>query len=69
MCIVSFSDYNAEKVNEIIHKIDKIDGNYFAAESDVVFKHQPFLISMILGYREDFKPTEIDNLIMLIFII
>jgi hypothetical protein len=57
------------KVSEIINKIDKMDVAYANSESDVIFQRQPFLISLILGYRLDLKMAEVEEVTKIIFII
>lgn len=57
------------RVSEIIAKINKIDADYANSESDVIFRQQPFLISLVLGYQLDLKPNEMEEMTKIIFII
>ncbi len=36
---------------------------YVNEESDIISQKQPFLISLILGYRFDLKPLELEEMI------
>jgi hypothetical protein len=62
-----FSDFRF--ISEIISKLNALDNGYASSESDVIFKHQPFLISLILGYRIDLKQEELEEITILIFLI
>ncbi len=57
------------RIDKIIEKIENVDAEYANSESDVLFNQQPFLISMLLGFRLDFKQDEIAGLTLLIFTI
>lgn len=37
------------RVSEIVQLIDKMDTNYINTESNIVYKKQPFLLSLLLG--------------------
>lgn len=53
----------------IINNIDKIDGRYADATSDDIYKYQPFLLSVMLGYKFDVTLEELDEIIKIHFII
>lgn len=57
------------KVGQLIKKIDRIDGGYVNKESDIISQKQPFLISLILGYRFDLKELELEEIMKIIFLI
>ena len=57
------------KVREIIDKLNKIDEHYIRSESEVISQIQPFLLSMILGYRLDLKAEVLEEITKLIFLI
>ncbi len=57
------------KVGQLIKKIELIDENYVNGESDIISQKQPFLISLILGYRFDLKPLELEEIMKIIFLI
>lgn len=57
------------KVSEIIVKINNIDADNANSELDVIFQQQPFLISLILGYKIDLKSEEVEEMMRIIFII
>ena len=56
-------------VQDIIRRVDRIDEIYAASESDLIYKQQPFLISLILGYRVDLKPKNFELATKCIFVI
>jgi len=68
--IISEKDKNDTiRVGEIIKKINNIDAGYANSELDIIFQQQPFLISLILGYKIDLKAEEQEEMIKIIFII
>ena len=48
----------AIRISKIINKIDRIDIDYFHVITDEMNQYQPFLLSILLGYRFDLKPEE-----------
>jgi hypothetical protein len=68
--IISKEDRNeSKKVRRIIQKVEKIDANYVSSESEIINQKQPFLISLLLGFRDDLKETELEEIMKIIFII
>ena len=68
--IISKEDRNeSKKVGRIIQKVEKIDANYVSSESEIINQKQPFLISLLLGFRDDLKETELEEIMKIIFII
>ncbi len=57
------------RVGQLIKKIEPIDENYINKESDIISQKQPFLISLILGYRFDLKELELEEIVKVIFLI
>lgn len=57
------------RVGQLIKKIELIDEEYVNKESDLIFKKQPFLISLLLGYRYDLKDHELEEIMKIIFLI
>ncbi len=57
------------RVTQLIKKIELIDEKYVNEESDIISEKQPFLISLILGYRFDLKPLELEEIMKVIFLI
>lgn len=57
------------RIGQIINKIELIDEKYVNEESDKILQKQPFLISLILGYRLDLKPLELEEIMKIIFLI
>lgn len=56
-------------IAQLIKKIDNIDTDYLDSELDLVSKKQPFLISLLLGYRIDLKIDELEEMIKIILLI
>lgn len=57
------------RVGQLIKKLELIDEGYVNTESDLIFKKQPFLISLLLGYSYDVKGHELDEIMRIIFLI
>lgn len=57
------------KVSQLIKKIELIDEKYINQETDIISQKQPFLISLILGYRFDLNLNELEEIVKIIFII
>jgi hypothetical protein len=57
------------RVGQLIKKIELIDAEYVHKESDVISQKQPFLISLMLGYRFDLNELELEEIIKVIFLI
>lgn len=56
-------------VGQLIKKIELIDEKYVNEESDIISQKQPFLISLIIGYRFDLKPLELEEIMKIFFLI
>lgn len=56
-------------VADIIKQLDKADAKYADAESDKIYEQQPFIISLILGYRLDQNQKELDQIVKMLFVI
>lgn len=69
MIVLENDKKESTKISELIKKIDAIDENYANSESDVISQQQPFLISLILGYRLDFGINELEEVTKIIFLI
>ncbi|MDA3882164.1 MAG: hypothetical protein PF481_02665 [Bacteroidales bacterium] len=68
--IISKEDKNESlRVVQLIKKIELIDEKYVNKESDLLSKKQPFLISLLLGYRFDLKELELEEILKIIFLI
>lgn len=57
------------RVGQLIKKFELIDKEYVDKESDIIFKKQPFLISLLLGYHDDLKELELEEIMRIIFLI
>ena len=68
--IISKEDKEASlKIAQLVKKIEQIDEKYVNEESDKILQKQPFLVSLILGYRFDLKPLELEEIMKIIFLI
>lgn len=68
--VLSEEDKNESlRVGQLIKKIELIDEEYVNKESDLIFKKQPFLISLLLGYWHDLKEPELEEIMKMIFLI
>lgn len=50
-------------------KIDHIDANYVDATSTEIFQRQPFFLTVLLGYRLDTTPPELEEIMKIYFLI
>ena len=55
------------RIGQLIKKIELIDEKYVNEESYKISQKQPFLISLILGYRKDIKPLEFEEITKVFF--
>lgn len=68
--IISEEDIKeSEKVNRIINRLANIDAIYVSSESELIYQKQPFLISLLLGFKLDLKDNELEEIMKIIFII
>jgi hypothetical protein len=58
-----------KKLAEIIAKVDSMDAEYVNTISDEIFKKQPFFLTVLLGYRFDVKPLELEEIMRLYFMV
>jgi len=59
----------SEKVGQLIKRIENIDELYVNTESNIIYQKQPFLISLLLGYRLDLKEAELEEIMKIVFLI
>lgn len=57
------------EVSALIKKVCEIDADYVNTESDVIAKKQPFIISLLLGYRFDLKEDQLDDILRVLLLI
>ncbi len=69
MKITQEDKIESEKIALLIKKINNIDAAYVNSESDIIFQKQPFLISLLLGYRVDLKENELEEIMKIILLI
>lgn len=53
----------------ILKKIDNTDATYAEKILDEMFKRQPFFLTVLIGYRLDVTPEELDEIMKVYFII
>jgi hypothetical protein len=56
-------------VSALVNKIDAIDADYVDKISDEIFHMQPFFLTVLLGYRLDTTPIELEEIMRLYFLI
>ena len=67
---ISEKDFEeASRISSIVQLIDKMDTSYVDTESTIVYKKQPFLLSLLLGYTMDLERDELDEIMKVIFMI
>ena len=54
---------------ETVRKIDLIDADYVNSISDEIFKHQPFFLSVLLGYQMDVSMDEFEEIMKIHFLV
>lgn len=57
------------KVAAKIIRIENIDADYVNSVSDEIFTRQPFFLSVLIGYRMDTSPEELDEIMKIYFLI
>ena len=68
--IISKNDKkDCAKINKLRKKIDTMNKEYLDSESDIIFKQQPFLLSLILGHRYDLEMAELGAITKIYFLI
>lgn len=60
---------NVPLLGKLITKVDNIDPVYVERVSDVIFQKQPFFLTILLGYRLDSTPLELEEIMKIYFII
>jgi len=60
---------NVAKVGALSTKIDNLDIDLINSISDEIYQRQPFVMSIILGYRFDVTLQELDEIIKMYFLI
>lgn len=69
MIILQEDKKESLRVGQLIKKNELIDEEYVKKESDIISQKQPFLISLIFGYRFDLKELELEEILKVIFLI
>lgn len=64
------NDFNeAKDLANVQIKIDNIDAAYVNLISDEIFQMQPFFLKVLLGYRLDITPMELEEIMKTYFLI
>ena len=67
---ITQNDLNEVTVlTEIVKKIDHINAEYVNKISDEIFQRQPFFLTVLLGYRHDTTPIELEEIMKIYFLI
>lgn len=59
----------AKQLAKVQIAIDKIDEKYVNLISDEIFQKQPFFLTVLLGYRFDVEPLELEEIMKIYFLI
>lgn len=54
---------------ELIKKVDNLNSGYVNALLEEIFQRQPFFLTVLLGYRFDVKPEELEEIMKIYFLI
>lgn len=64
------SDFKeAAELAHMVKKIDLLDVDYMNTLSDEIFQLQPFFLTVLIGYRFDVTPAELDEIMKIYFLI
>jgi hypothetical protein len=67
---ISTKDFDElAKIRLLENKIDSIDAKYVDTISDEIFLKQPFFLTILIGYRFDTTPQELEEIMKLYFLI
>ncbi|MEJ7736094.1 MAG: hypothetical protein WKF97_01595 [Chitinophagaceae bacterium] len=69
---MEITDNDLSEVTEVTvlaNKIDNIDAEYVNSTSDEIFQRQPFFLTVLLGYRLDTTPIELEEIMKIYFLI
>ena len=69
MLIVENDFPEINRVSEIVRFVENMDIHYADKESEVIYRKQPFILSLILGYGMDLNKEELGEVIKVLFII
>jgi hypothetical protein len=69
MTIAKEDEKEILRVGQLLEKIESIDRAYLNKEYDVVYRQQPFVISLLLGYRIDLEELELEEMTKVILLI
>lgn len=59
----------AQELAKLQKKIDNIDAEYVDLISDEIFQRQPFYMTVLLGYRMDTTPEEMEEIMRIFFLV
>lgn len=57
------------EIAELMRKIEGFNKDYVFSVSDEIFQRQPFFLSVLLGYKFDVNPTELEEIMKIYFLI
>lgn len=56
------------KIAELVKKIEELDSEYVKKSFDEIYNKQPFFLTVLLGYRLDISPEELEEVIKIFFL-
>lgn len=69
MNITNNDKIEVNRISELIIKVDKIDAEYVNKISSEIYQYQPFLLSILIGYKDDLRLEELEEVMKIYFII
>ena len=67
---ITQNDFNeTTELAGLLKRIDNIDAEYINKLSDEIFIRQPFFLTVLLGYRLDVSPEELEEIMKIYFLI
>ena len=67
---ITQNDFNeTTELADLLTKIDIMDPEYVSLLSDEIFKQQPFFLTVLLSYRLDVAPDELEEIMKIYFLL
>ncbi|MEP7266443.1 MAG: hypothetical protein ABI844_02370 [Saprospiraceae bacterium] len=69
---MDFTKNDFKEVSDLVAlqlRVDNIDAEYLHSISDDIFQNQPFFLTVLLGYRLDTSPEELEEIMKIYFLI
>lgn len=71
-CLMQFTDTDfgqTDRVAELVRFCDTADIKTLEQVTDEIYRHQPFLISLFMGYKDDVDMLQLDEVLRVLIII